>query len=170
MFRFYGPSWLRINLTSVFIPLTFLELLRQGINPQQIFCVQNKQEADLINSAFTLPKFLGLRTRYYASLLLLLLLLLFCYMFWRSWGVGIAQSVQRLATGWTRGWISVSVKSKIFSSPGRPDRLWDPTSLLFSGYWGCFPGGKAAGAWSWPLTSVDLYTHSPMRLHRVVLN
>jgi hypothetical protein len=35
-----------------------------------------------------------------------------------------------------------------------------------------FPGGKAAGAWSWPLTSkkcrgeenVDLYIHSPYSL------
>jgi hypothetical protein len=37
---------------------------------------------------------------------------------------------------------------------------------------GSFPGGKAAGAWSWPLTSnwcrgqenVDIYIHSPTRL------
>jgi hypothetical protein len=43
---------------------------------------------------------------------------------------------------------------------------------------GSFSGGKAAGAWSWPLTSnhcrgqenVDLYIHSPIRLHGVVLN
>jgi hypothetical protein len=42
---------------------------------------------------------------------------------------------------------------------------------------GSFPGGKAAGAWSWPLTSsaevkecVELYLHSPIRLHGVVLN
>jgi hypothetical protein len=42
---------------------------------------------------------------------------------------------------------------------------------------GYFPGGKAAGAWSWPLTSnlcrdqeyVDLYIHSPVRLHGVSL-
>jgi hypothetical protein len=41
-----------------------------------------------------------------------------------------------------------------------------------------FPGGIAAGSWSWPLTSnlfrgqenVDLYIHSPIRLHVVVLN
>ena len=56
--------------------------------------------------------------------------------------VGIAQSVQQLATGWTvRG-----------SSPGcgqifrtRADRLWGPPSLLYNGY-RVFPGGKAAGA------------------------
>jgi hypothetical protein len=43
---------------------------------------------------------------------------------------------------------------------------------------GSFPGGKAVGAWSWLLTSnycrsqenADLYIHSPIRLHSVVLN
>ena len=57
--------------------------------------------------------------------------------------VGMAQSVQRLATAWTvRG-----------SNPGggeifriRPDRPWGPPSLLYNGY-RVFPGGKAAGAW-----------------------
>jgi hypothetical protein len=41
-----------------------------------------------------------------------------------------------------------------------------------------FPGGKAAGPWSWPLNSnwyqgqesVALYIHSPISLHGVVLN
>ena len=28
----------------------------------------------------------------------------------------------------------------------RPDRLWGPPSLLYSGY-RVFPGGKAAGTW-----------------------
>jgi hypothetical protein len=48
-------------------------------------------------------------------------------------------------------------------------------------YWKCtgvsFPEGKAAGTWSWPLTSnqcrcqeyVDLYIHSPVRIHGVML-
>jgi hypothetical protein len=39
-------------------------------------------------------------------------------------------------------------------------------------------GGKAAGAWSWPLISnycrgqenMDLYIHSPIRLHLTALN
>jgi hypothetical protein len=43
---------------------------------------------------------------------------------------------------------------------------------------GALSGGKATGAWSWPLTSnccrgqenVDLYIHSPIRLHGVMLN
>ena len=50
----------------------------------------------------------------------------------------VAQSVQRLATGWT----------VLGSNPGGgeifrtcPDRPWDPPSLLHSGYRG-FPGGK----------------------------
>jgi hypothetical protein len=29
----------------------------------------------------------------------------------------------------------------------------DPPSLLSNWYRGSFPGGKARGAWSWPLTS-----------------
>jgi hypothetical protein len=50
--------------------------------------------------------------------------------------------------------VRVSVgSSRILSSPNRPDRLWDTPNLLSNGFWGSFPGGKAAGAWSWPLTS-----------------
>jgi len=43
---------------------------------------------------------------------------------------------------------------EIFSSPRRPDRLWDPPSLLSNGYRGSYRGGKAAGAWSLSLTSI----------------
>ena len=50
----------------------------------------------------------------------------------------------------------------------RPDRPWDPPSLLYYGY-RVFPGGKAAAAWRWPLTPssvkvkvrVVLYRYSP---------
>ena len=60
----------------------------------------------------------------------------------------MAQSVQRLATGWAvRG-----------SNPGadetfrtRPDRPLGPPSLLRSWY-GVFPEFKVAGAWHWPHT------------------
>ena len=38
-----------------------------------------------------------------------------------------------------------SLKSRLFSSPNRPDRLWFPSSLLFDG---CREG-KAAGTWSY---------------------
>jgi len=41
-----------------------------------------------------------------------------------------------------------------FSSPSRPDWLWIQSSLLSNGQQVPFPRRKAAGAWSWPLTSV----------------
>jgi hypothetical protein len=69
--------------------------------------------------------------------------------------------------------VRVPVVSRIFSSLRRPNRFWGPPNPLSDGYW-----GKAAGEWNWPLSSnqcwgqenVDLYTHSHIRLHGVVLN
>jgi hypothetical protein len=49
--------------------------------------------------------------------------------------------------------VRVPVESRIFSSPQRPDRLWGPPNLVFSGYWGLFPRSKAAWAWNSSLTS-----------------
>jgi hypothetical protein len=57
--------------------------------------------------------------------------------------IGIAQSVQRLATGWTvRG--SNPGGGEIFHT--RLEWPWDLPSLLYNGY-RVFPGGKAAEAW-----------------------
>jgi hypothetical protein len=43
--------------------------------------------------------------------------------------------------------VRVPIRSIIFFSPLRPDRLWGPPSLLYYGYRGLFPpGGRAAGA------------------------
>jgi hypothetical protein len=74
--------------------------------------------------------------------------------------------------------VRVPVGWRIFTSPCRPDRLWASPNLLSDGCRELFPGGKAAGAWSWPFTSskcrgqenVDLYIHSPMHLHGIMLN
>ena len=54
-----------------------------------------------------------------------------------------AQSLQRLATGWTvRG--SNAVGGEIFRTG--PHRSWGPTSLLYNGHL-VFARGKAAGTW-----------------------
>jgi hypothetical protein len=73
--------------------------------------------------------------------------------------------------------VRIPVGSRTFSSC-RADRLWDPPTSCLMGTRGSFPEVKAAGAWSWPFTSnlcpgqenMDLYFHSPIRLHGVLLN
>jgi hypothetical protein len=42
--------------------------------------------------------------------------------------------------------VRVPVRSRIFFSPRRPDRLWGPPNLLSNGYGGVLPRGKAAEA------------------------
>jgi hypothetical protein len=60
------------------------------------------------------------------------------------------------------------VKSRILSSPYRPDRLWDPPSPLSNGYWRLFPLVKRPGREAdhstrakvkktWIYTSIPLY-------------
>jgi hypothetical protein len=41
--------------------------------------------------------------------------------------------------------VRVLVGSGIFTSPHRPDRLWDPPSILYNGYQGLFSEGIAVG-------------------------
>jgi hypothetical protein len=89
----------------------------------------------------------------------------------RDSAVGIA--------GWPRGGGSsvCGIKNFLFSTSSRQALRDHPTSYP-KGSGGSFPGGIAAGEWSSPLTSgqcrgqenVDLYIHSPICLHGVVLN
>jgi hypothetical protein len=46
--------------------------------------------------------------------------------------------------------VRVPVGSSIFSSSRRPDRLWGHPASYPMATGGSFPGGKSAGAWSWP--------------------
>jgi hypothetical protein len=93
-------------------------------------------------------------------------------------GGGMSQSVQRLGYG-LDVWGSIFGKSwEFFSSQPRPDRLWGPPSLLSKGKTGSSPGGKVAGRetdHSPPSASevnecVEVYLHSPIRLHGVVIS
>jgi len=43
---------------------------------------------------------------------------------------------------------------EFFSSPPYPDRIWSPPASYPIDTRGSFPGSKAAGACSWPLTSI----------------
>jgi hypothetical protein len=87
-----------------------------------------------------------------------------------------------IATGYglDDGWVGVLVPvgPKIFSSPLVQTGSQAHPASYPMGTGGSFPGGKAVGAWNWPLASnscwvqenVDLYIHVPIRPHGVVLN
>jgi hypothetical protein len=74
--------------------------------------------------------------------------------------------------------VRVLVGSRICSSPRRPDQLWGPPNLLSNGYGALSPGVKRPGREADHLPpasaevkkNVDLYIHSLVRLHGVVLN
>jgi hypothetical protein len=44
--------------------------------------------------------------------------------------------------------VRIPVGTRIFYSLCGPDRRWGPLNLLYNGYRGFFPEGKATGAWS----------------------
>jgi hypothetical protein len=86
-----------------------------------------------------------------------------------------------IATGYGLDYREVGVRvlvgSRIFTSPCRPDRLWSPPSLLYSGYRVLFPRGSSGRVLK--LTTHQLVPRSrkrvsihplPIRLHGVLLN
>ena len=58
--------------------------------------------------------------------------------------VGIAQSVLRLAPGWTVRGSNPGMWGETFRTP--PDRFWGPPSILYNGYRD-ISGSKAEGTW-----------------------
>ena len=63
-------------------------------------------------------------------------------------------------------WISVANRSRGFCSSQRRDRIWDqiwgPDSLLSNRHRITFPGGEAAGAWSWLPCRSEFNNTSPL--------
>jgi hypothetical protein len=59
---------------------------------------------------------------------------------------------------WTTSWMiegsSTGKGSELLSSPPRPDRFWGHPASYPMDTRGSFAGGKAPGAWSWPLTPI----------------
>jgi hypothetical protein len=49
------------------------------------------------------------------------------------------------ATDWTVRGSNCGRSKRFYPSPKRPDRLWSPSSLIFNGYRGSYPGVKRPG-------------------------
>jgi hypothetical protein len=85
--------------------------------------------------------------------------------------VGIATDCEMDGRGSTPG-----TGKRFLSSPQRPDRLWGPPNPLSNGYRGAIsPGVKRQGSKADHSSQsrsrvMELYLHSPMRLHGVMLN
>jgi hypothetical protein len=91
-------------------------------------------------------------------------------------------SVVGIATGYgldDRGvGVRVPVRSRIFSSPRHPERFWGPPNLISNGYRGLFPRRENGRGVRLTIhlqlvprsRKCELYIHSPIRLHGVVLN
>jgi len=73
-------------------------------------------------------------------------------------------------------------KRFFFSSPKRPNQLWDPHSLLFNGYRGSSPGAKQPGSQfnhspafsvevksGWSYTTTPLYAYVPRTVTTVLI-
>jgi hypothetical protein len=97
---------------------------------------------------------------------------------------------------YSRSWFGIIFNSELYIEYHSMFGVWVPVEARFSplyviqtcpgahpafhpvGIGSSFPGGKATGAGSWPLTSkqcqgqeyMDLYIHSPIHLRGVVLN
>jgi hypothetical protein len=86
------------------------------------------------------------------------------------WGIGIAQSVQRRAMGWTAGVRFPAEAINYLLHSVQTGSEAHPASYTM-GIGGSFSGCKAAGTWNWSFTSIlvqrsrkmELYLHSPIR-------
>jgi hypothetical protein len=102
----------------------------------------------LLNALHLLMLFTGSLAYLKPELILLLTLCNF-------YSLGSGDSSVGIATGYgldDRGvGVRVAVRSRIFSSPRRPDRLWDPPKLLPNGHRGPIPQGLSG--WGVKLTT-----------------